>query len=50
MAQGQVFLKGGLAPFLVNFFKVYHFYIQKLRYPLLNCVMHLKRNYFFLPP
>ena len=28
MAQGQVFLKvGGLAPFLFNFFKVYHFYI-----------------------
>ena len=28
MMQGQVFLKeGGLALFLLNFFKVYHFYI-----------------------
>ena len=57
MIQGQVFLKGGggggrggLALFLLNFFKVYCFYIYKLLYPLQNCVMHLKKNNFFLPP
>ena len=54
MMQGQVFLKGGgegeLALFLLNFFKVHHFYIQKLLYPLQNCIMHLKKNCFFLPP
>ena len=27
MVQGQVFLKGGLAFLLCNFFKVYHFHI-----------------------
>ena len=48
VVQGQVFLKGeGLALFLFNFFKVYHFCIQKLLYPLQNCVMHVKENYFF---
>ena len=30
MVQGQAFLKGGLALFLFNFFKVYHFRIWKL--------------------
>ena len=45
MVQRQVFLKegrggGGLVLFLFNFFKVYHFYIQELLYPLKNCVMH----------
>ena len=45
MVQAQVFLKGeGLALFLFNFFKVYHFQIQKLLYPLENCVMHLKKK------
>ena len=33
--------------FLFNFFRVYHFHIYKLLYPLQNCVMHLKKNYFF---
>ena len=49
MVQGQVFLKvgEGLALLLFNFFKVYHFYIYKLLYYLQNCVMHLKKNYFF---
>ena len=49
MVQGQVFLKGGgaLALFLLNFFKVYHFYISKLLFPLQNCVMHLKKKNFF---
>ena len=28
-----------LALFLINFAKVYHFYIQKLLYPLQNCVI-----------
>ena len=47
MVQGQVFIKGGrLALFLFNFFKVYHFYIWKLLYPLQNCVMHLKKKIF----
>ena len=51
MVQGQVFLKEvGLALFLLNVFKVYYFYIQKLLYPLQNCVMHFKKNYFFMPP
>ena len=53
MLQGQVILKGrggALKPFPYNFFRVYHFYIQKLLYPFQNCVVHLKKNYFFLPP
>ena len=36
--------KGELALFLFNFFKVYHFYIQKLLYYLQNCAMHLKKK------
>ena len=42
MVQGQVFLNRGADTFplfLFNFFKVYHFYIHKLLYPLQNCVM-----------
>ena len=35
MVQGQVFL----ILFLFNLFKVYHFYIQKLLYPLQICVV-----------
>ena len=31
-----------MAVCLLNFFKVYPFYIQKLLYPLPNCFMHLK--------
>ena len=50
MVQGQALNGRGLALFLFNFFKVYHFYIYKLFYPLQNCVMHLKKNCFFLPP
>ena len=53
MVQRQVSLKGvGVGgPFLFNFFKVYHFYIQKLLYALQNCVMHLKKkNFFFCRP
>ena len=52
MVQGQVFLNRGADTFplfLFNFFKVYHFYIHKLLYPLQDCVMHLKKK-FFLPP
>ena len=45
MMQGQVFLKGRLALLLFDF-KVYHFYMQKLLYPLQNCAMHLKKKYF----
>ena len=40
---------GGLALLLLNFFKVYHFYIKKVFYSLENCVIHFKKNYFFLP-
>ena len=49
MVQGQVFLKGeeGLALLLFNFSKAYHFCIQKLLYPLQNCVMHLRTIIFF---
>ena len=51
MVQGQVFLKGGGQHFsYLIFSKVYHFCIQKLLYSLQNCVVHLKKNYFFLPP
>ena len=39
--------EGGLALFLFNSFKVYHFYMEKLLYPLQNCVMHLKKIIFF---
>ena len=35
----SLFKRGGLALFL---FKVYHFYIYKLLYPLQNCVMYLQ--------
>ena len=52
MVQGKIFLKFGgreLTLFLFNFFKVYHSCIEKLLYPLQNCVMHLKKNYFFVP-
>ena len=38
---------GVVALFLFHFCKVYHFYIWKLLYPLQNCVMRLKKNYFF---
>ena len=49
MVQGQLFLKGfgWLTLFLFHFFKVYHFYISKLFYPLQKCVMHLKKYTFF---
>ena len=54
MVQWQVSLKGwgsGLVLFLFNFFEVYHFYIEKLQnFTLQNCVMYLKKNYFYLPP
>ena len=48
MVQGYIFLKGGgLTLFLFNFFKVYHFYIQKLFYPLQNCYAFRKKIIFF---
>ena len=53
MVQGQFFLKrrggegGGITLFLFNFFNVYHIYIYKVFYPLQNCIMYLKKNYFF---
>ena len=51
MLQGQVFWKeGGWNFSYLIFFRLYHFYIYKLLYPLQNCVVHLKKNYFFLPP
>ena len=48
MVQGQVFLKGGggLALFIFNFFKVYHFYIYKLFYPLQNCYAFEEKLFF----
>ena len=50
MVQGKVLLKKGgkLTLFVFNFFKVYHFYILKLLYPLQNCGM--QKKYFFLSP
>ena len=50
MVQEEVFLEGGLTLFLFNFVKVYHFYIQKLLYPLQNYAMHLKKKICFLSP
>ena len=47
MAQGQVFLKGGASTFPIKFFQIYHFYIQKLLYPLQNCAMHFEEKKFF---
>ena len=49
MVQGQVFLKGGLALFLLYliFSRFINFTFRN--YPLQNSVMHLKKNYFFLP-
>ena len=49
MVQGQVFLKerGGLSLFLFNFFKVYHFYIQKLFDSLQNCVNTFEKKLYF---
>ena len=48
MVQGQVFLKGGggLALFIFNFFKVYHFYIYKLFYPLQNYYAFEEKLFF----
>ena len=51
MMQGQVSLKGlGVgAPFLFNFFKVYHFYIQKFTLcKIVSCIW--RKKIFFLPP
>ena len=36
--------------FPVQFFKVYHFYLKKLLYPLQSYVMHLKKKNIFLLP
>ena len=44
MVQRQFFLKRGLALFLFNFFKVYHFYIYRLIYPL--CYAFEEKNFF----
>ena len=50
MVQGQVFLKGGAGTFPINLFQGLSFLHSQIIYPLQNCVMHLKKNYFFLPP
>ena len=49
-AAGQFFLKGSgrLTLFQFNFFKVYHFWFYKLLYLLKNCIMKLKKKFFFL--
>ena len=41
-----VFLKGELVFSLFNFFKVYHFYIQKLLCPLQNCYAFEEKLFF----
>ena len=48
MVQVQVFLKGVLA--FIYFFQGLSFLHLEITLPLQNCVMHLKKNYFFLPP
>ena len=49
--QGQVFLKGGEAgTFPINFFSRSIFFISRnyfANYPSQNCVMHLKKKFFF---
>ena len=52
MVQGQVILKkeGGLALFLFNFFKVYHFYIYIFTLPSAKLRYAFEEKYFFLPP
>ena len=56
MVQGQVYSNGVGAGgadtliFLFNFFNVYHFFYLEIALPFANCVMHLKKNYFFLSP
>ena len=47
---GVGFLEKGLTLFLFDIFKVYYFYVYKLFYSFQNCVIYLKKNYFFLPP
>ena len=49
MVQGQVFLKGGLALFLFNFFNVYYFYIYKLLYSLQKLCYSFEEKKIFLP-
>ena len=55
MVSNQVFstMEGGgggrLALLLSNFLKFIIFYILKLFYSLQNCVIRLKKNFFFLP-
>ena len=46
MVQGQAFLKGGLALFLFNFFKVYHFRIWKLLFAKL-CYAFEEKLFFY---
>ena len=43
MVQGE----GVLALFLFNFFKVFHFYIYKLLYPLQNVLCIQRKTIFF---
>ena len=54
MAQGQVFLKGaggGTGTFSIYFFQGLSFLYLEITLPLPKlCYMHLKKNYFFLPP
>ena len=58
MVQGQVFLKDGAGgggadtPYLIFSRFIIFTFIRKFFYPLplQNCVMHLKKNCFLLPP
>ena len=53
MVQGQVFLKVGEEEgwhFSYLIFQDLSFLHLEITLPLQNCVMHLKKKYFFLPP
>ena len=49
MVQGQVFLGGGwhFSYLIFSSFIILSFSNLELLYPLQNCVMHLKKKYFF---
>ena len=47
MVCGQVFLKGGLALFLFNFFKVYHFLHLEITLPTAKFCYAFEEKLFF---
>ena len=53
MVQGQIFLKGGrwgVGTFPIYFFQGLSSLHLEIFLSFANCVMHLKKSYFFLSP